>query len=307
MREVSKTERGAIVRGGTGPLWREQPRRPLLAGEARIRVLLTGICRTDLFAADGVLPTSEGRVLGHEFVGEIEEIEGHAPFSTGVRVTANPLIHCRRCNTCERQNFCDTPQMLGIDRDGSFSTHVNLPWVSLYEVPQSLSLHRAAYTEPVAASLAIFKAPISPSLRGLLLGTNRIASLTLRLLQAREFRQITQLSTEEEVPKGSFDFAIETVATESSLRALMNAVRPGGCVVLKSRPPQAVPLDLALAVRRDLHLCAVGYGSFSEAIRLLQELPVEDFFGETFPLHRFTDAFAKAREGESSKIFLDPT
>jgi L-iditol 2-dehydrogenase len=196
--------------------------------------------------------------------------------------------------------------MLGLDQDGAFADHVVLPWRALHAVPATLSPRRAAYTEPVAASLAVLRAPIAPGERGLLLGKNRIAELTLRVLEASGFRGVTCLPHDAPLPDNAFDFAIETVATEASLAGLLRAVRPGGCLVLKSRPAERIPLDIGLAVRRDLRLCAVGYGSFPEAIRLLATLPIDDLLGEVFPLRRFEDAFAMARRSESAKLFLAP-
>lgn len=304
---TDSTPRGsAITRGPLGPHLTSRRVPAPGPGEARVRVLLAGICRTDLHAADGLLGVIEGRVLGHELVGEIESAAEGCPFRPGTRVTATPLLPCGVCEGCEAGRPCLRPHMLGVDRDGAFAERVLLPWRALHEVPAPLSARRAAYTEPMAASLAVLKAPIDPSQRGLLLGKNRIAELTRRVLEARGFRRLTQLAQGEEVPRDAFDFAIETAATAETLDALLRAVRPGGCVVLKSRPPAPVPLDVALAVRRDLRLCAVGYGSFAEALRLLGELPVDDLLGEVFPLERFAEAFAKARGSESAKLFLAP-
>lgn len=225
----------------------------------------------------------------------------------GQRVTATPLLPCGACGGCEGDGGCWAPRMLGVDHDGAFASSVVVPWRALFEVPRSLPLRRAAYTEPMAASLAVLKAPIAPDQRGLLLGVNRIAELTRRVLESRGFHRLEQLPAGAPLPRDTYDFAIETVATDATLDGLLRAVRPGGCLVLKSRPPAPVALDVALAVRRDLRLHAVGYGSFREALRLLHEFPVEDLLGEVLPLDRFEHAFALARGSEAAKIFLEPT
>lgn len=304
--EPARREAKAVVRGAQGPRWATHAAPAPGPGEARVRVLLAGICRTDLHAAEGTLPVSEGRVLGHEFVGVVDEVGPGVALARGARVTASPLLPCGACGACGAGAPCHQPGMLGIHHDGAFADQLTLPAAALHQVPASLPPRRAAYVEPVAAALAVFNAPISPHQEGLLLGKNRIAELTLRLLRARGFSRICHEEAGAPLPPDRFAFAIETSATTETLLAMMQSVRPGGCIVLKSRPVAPVALDVALAVRRDLRLHAVSYGSFREAIELLAALPVDDLLGEVFPLHRFDDAFALARRSEAKKLFLAP-
>ncbi len=299
----------AVVRAG-GEVRMERvarPRRP--EGWARVRVLVAGICRTDLYAADGSLAVNEPRVLGHELVGEIVELDAGSAISApgamrlGQRVTATPLLRDLGLQGD------GAPAMLGIALDGAFAEEVVLPVSALHPVPRELELRRAAFVEPLAAALAVLKAPIRSSDRGLLLGTGRIAELTLRILRARGFDRVERRSLEEAagLTAGSFDHVIETSATEATLAAALRAVRPGGVVVLKSRPARPVPLDVARAVVNDVTLAAVGYAPFREAIALAAELPLDDLLGEIYPLERFAAAFTRAREESSSpKLFLRP-
>lgn len=78
----------------------------------RIRVLMVGICRTDLYAADGSLVVAEGRVLGHELVGEVDEDVGL--WRRGQRVVVNPLVPCQNCVGCHAGARCSRACMLGI-------------------------------------------------------------------------------------------------------------------------------------------------------------------------------------------------
>jgi L-iditol 2-dehydrogenase len=297
----------AVTRGTEGAVLTQKSLRKPGAGEVRVRVLLAGICRTDLHAAEGRLPVPVGVTLGHEFVGVVEEVGPGCVARPGARVTATPLLPCGACGACrEGREGCGQPVSLGVACDGVFADQAILPDRALFEVPASLPLPRAAYTEPMAAAMAVLKAPISPDQPGLLLGKNRIAELTLRVLRARGFERVRHEEVDAPLPADHFAFAIETVATSATILAMMRAVRPGGCVVLKSRPPEPVALDVALAVRRDLRLHAVGYGSFREAIDLLASLPVDDLLGEVYPLHRHADAFAHAHRSEAKKLFLAP-
>lgn len=296
----------AVTRGSQGSSWGRVPLAAVGPGEARVRVLLAGICRTDLQAAEGKLGVAEGRVLGHEFVGVVEEVGPGCSLAPGARVTATPLLPCGACEGCERSEGCYRPSLLGVQRDGVFAAQAVLPASALHEVPATLPLRRAAYVEPVAAALAVFNAPIRPEQRGVLIGKNRIAELTRRLLEARGFTSLAHADEGEPLPPDRFDFAIETVATTATVEAMLRAVRPRGCVVLKSRPAAPVALDVALAVRRELRLHATGYGSFREAVALLAHLPVDDLLGDVFPLAHHRDAFAQATRSESAKLFLEP-
>ncbi len=266
-----------------------------------MRVLLAGICRTDLYAADGLLAVTAPRILGHELVGEIVEIDDDlgGNLALGQRVTAMPLLRSGA-----------TVAMLGVALDGAFAEELVLPAELIHPLPPTLELRRAAFVEPLAAALAVLKAPIGPDQRGVVLGSGRIADLTLRVLRARGFHRVEALSVGEARARsaGSFDHVVETAADEATLAAALHSVRPGGVVVLKSRPSRPVPLDVARAVVNDVTLAAVGYASFARAIALALELPLDDLLGEIYPLERFAVAFDRARqERESGKLFLRPT
>jgi L-iditol 2-dehydrogenase len=102
------------------------------------------------------------------------------------------------------------------------------------------------------------------------------------------------------------DWVVEARATSGSLAQAMHALRPGGTLVLKSRPPSAVAIDVAHAVRRELTLVARSYGAFDDAMTWLASgrVALADLVGETFPIERFDAAFAAARTGERQKIFF---
>jgi propanol-preferring alcohol dehydrogenase len=97
-------------------------------GEARLRVLACGVCRTDLHVVDGELPPGPLPIIpGHEIVGVVEALgEGAEGLAVGQRVGVGWLGHtCGRCPYClsGRENLCDAPLFTGYTRDGGFSTH----------------------------------------------------------------------------------------------------------------------------------------------------------------------------------------
>jgi propanol-preferring alcohol dehydrogenase len=98
------------------------------SGEARLKVLACGVCRTDLHVVDGELPNVRTPIIpGHEIVGEVEAIGEGADLAIGARVGVGWLGRtCGRCEFCRsgRENLCDAPEFTGYTRDGGFATHV---------------------------------------------------------------------------------------------------------------------------------------------------------------------------------------
>ena len=93
--------------------------------EVRVRILASGVCRSDLSYIDGKWPTPLPIVLGHEGAGTIEVVgDGVDPQRVGERVVLTFAPACGRCRYClaGRANLCqDAAQGLdsGLLRDGT--------------------------------------------------------------------------------------------------------------------------------------------------------------------------------------------
>jgi len=75
-----------------------------------LKVTSTAICGSDLHLYDGVIPTMmAGDILGHEFMGVVEEAGPASTLKRGQRVVVPFTIACGHCYFCERQQFaaCD--------------------------------------------------------------------------------------------------------------------------------------------------------------------------------------------------------
>src|SRR4051794_36535867 len=119
----------AVVKQGRSLSLARIPR-PELAhlDDVRIRVAAAGICRTDLYVAEGRLPSRDPVVLGHEFSGVVDGVgAGVRGVRPGDRVTAIPWVACGRCEECHQPDpvpaplRCPRGAMLGVDRDGAFA------------------------------------------------------------------------------------------------------------------------------------------------------------------------------------------
>jgi len=98
---------------------------PPRADEVLVRILATGICRSDLSYIHGKWPAPLPIVLGHEGAGVIEAVgQGVSPVRVGERVVLTFSPACGRCRPCleGRANLClDAAAGLdsGLLRDGT--------------------------------------------------------------------------------------------------------------------------------------------------------------------------------------------
>ncbi len=102
------------------------------AGEMLVRVLVCGVCRTDLHVAEGDLPVHRpGGTPGHEGVGEVGTAgEGVTAFAAGERVGIAWLrATCGRCRFClrGRENLCPESRYTGWDADGGYAEFAVVP------------------------------------------------------------------------------------------------------------------------------------------------------------------------------------
>lgn len=107
-----------------------------------VRITRTTICGTDLHILKGDVPTvAEGRTLGHEGVGVVEEVgSAVANFQPGDHVLISCITACGRCANCKRQLYAhcaDGGWQLGHLVDGTQAEYVRIPHGenSLYLIP----------------------------------------------------------------------------------------------------------------------------------------------------------------------------
>src|SRR5690349_9973194 len=140
------------------------------SGEALVRILLAGICGTDREILKGY---SKFRgIIGHEFVGRVEECEDK--HWLGKRVVGEINITCGECNLClwGLGRHCPNRTVMGIvNRDGAFAEYMALPVMNLHEVPDSIPDEAAVFVEPLAAAAEVLEAAsVVPSPRTAVIG-----------------------------------------------------------------------------------------------------------------------------------------
>ena len=160
-------------------------------GEALIRVTLAGICNTDYEITKGYM--GYVGVLGHEFVGIVEDVNSEDKSLIGKRVVAEISWGCDdpNCEWCAVKNYrhCPNRHTIGIWRkDGCMAEYITLPTNILFEVPENVTDEQAVFVEPLAAACEITEQlHIEPMKKVLVLGDGKLGLTTALTLNAHNF------------------------------------------------------------------------------------------------------------------------
>src|SRR6266480_291219 len=169
----------------------QYPDPALVEGEALIRVLQAGICNTDLEIIQGYMGFRG--VLGHEFVGVVEEILDTSGIPSaspliGKRVVGEINAACHRpdCFSCQHNmpTHCPNRTTLGIvNRDGAFAEYLTLPIENLHRVPDNVSDEEAVFVEPLAANFEMLEqVHLKPTDSVVILGDGKMGQLAAQVL-----------------------------------------------------------------------------------------------------------------------------
>ncbi|WP_242338397.1 MULTISPECIES: zinc-dependent alcohol dehydrogenase family protein [Anaeromyxobacter] len=134
----------ALVYHGPGKkAWEEKPKPTIKEPtDAIVKVVKTTICGTDLHILKGDVPAvTDGRILGHEGVGVVEEAgAGVTTFKKGDRVLISCITADGKCEACKKGMYSHCANggwILGHLIDGTQAEYVRIPYAdtSLYAVP----------------------------------------------------------------------------------------------------------------------------------------------------------------------------
>jgi alcohol dehydrogenase len=135
---------GALVYHGPGRrAWEQRPRPAIQEpGDAVVRVTTSTICGTDLHILKGdVSSVGDGRILGHEAVGVVEEVgAGVSSLNPGQKVLVSCITSCGQCDFCRKGMYSHCRGggwILGNTIDGTQAEYVRIPHAqtSLHHLP----------------------------------------------------------------------------------------------------------------------------------------------------------------------------
>ena len=351
---VPSTMLAAVYRGVNDVRLETVPVPEIEEGEILVKVHTCGICGTDLkkIAAGS---HSAPRIFGHETAGTVAAVGRQVTkFGVGDRVMVFHHIPCRECYYCRCKTFaqCETYKKVGCTAGfepsgGGFAEYVRvMDWIvrdGTVRIPDGTSFEQAAFVEPVNTCLkGIERLAIQPQETVLVIGQGPIGIILSVLAKRAGARVITSDLYEqrltisktfglnnsidashhdpvefvrEQTENRGADASILAVGSNGLIRTAMNAVRPGGRVLLFAQTqhgeagfdPAAVCVDEKTLI-----------GSYSASIDLQDEsvrfvmdceMDLEKLISHRFPLESAVEALGLAAhpQPDSMKIVIQPS
>jgi threonine dehydrogenase-like Zn-dependent dehydrogenase len=303
--------------------------RPEPGQEALIRVLLSGICNTDLEIARGYAGFKG--TIGHEFVGVVEDAPDDSLL--GQRVVGEINAGCGKCELCRAGDprHCASRTVLGIvGRDGAHAEFLRLPVANLLPVPDKIVDEHAVFTEPLAAACGIMeRVDIKNTDRVAVIGDGKLGLLCAQVialtgatvlligkhpekLRIAERRGIETATVKAGLAReGEFDVVVEASGSPSGFVGALELLRPRGVLVLKSTFQGASNLEEINRPRLvvdEITILGSRCGRFEPALDLLKKgaIDIDSLISEEYPLAKGVHAMERAGKKGVLKVFLRP-
>ncbi|MEA2461154.1 MAG: alcohol dehydrogenase, partial [Actinomycetota bacterium] len=325
----------AVVYHGPGKKeWEEVPKPTIIDdGDAIVRVDAVTICGTDLHILKGDVPAvTDGRILGHEAVGTIEEIgSGVGSVKIGDRVLISCITACGSCRFCRegRYGLCigGGGWILGHKIDGTQAEYVRVPFAdtSTYLIPPGVpdeDVLMLADIGPTGYEVGVLNGQVEPGDVVAVVGAGPIglsAMLTAQLYSPSHIVAIDMADARLEAAKGfgatatinnsredaveavrqltgglGADVAIEAVGVPATFELCAELIRPGGRVANIGVHGKPVTLHLEDLWIKDVTIKTGLVDTYSTPT-LLKLVSSGQLKVEDFVTHRFTlDQFMEA-------------
>ena len=355
MDAVPSTMRAAIYRGVDDVRVETIPIPEIGVGEVLVKIHTCGICGTDLKKIHTGSHHAP-RIFGHEMSGTIVRVGDRvSDFAIGDRVMAYHHIPCGECYYCRKQTFaqCEVYKKVGCTAGftpsgGGFAEYIRvMDWIvrrGLVKIPDEVPFEQAAFLEPVNTCYkAIQLLKLQPDETVLVIGQGPIGILLAALAHKTGATVLTSdLYAERHAIAAKFglkhpldargdvvqaakattegrgaDVALLAVGGNALLKVAMDAIRPGGRVVLFAQTQHGeAPFDPAAVCMDEKTMM----GSYSSSVAIQDEVTKMVFDGyragfdlTTLISHRFSLENAVAAidlashpQADSMKIVIQP-
>jgi len=309
------------------------------AGESLVRITAVGLCGSDLhWYEDGGI--GDARIThpivgGHEIAGVVEG----GPLG-GTRVAVDPAIPCHRCDLCLRghPNLCRALHFAGhATRDGGLQTYLAWPTGRLHPLPDTLTDADGAMLEPLGVAVHavdLGHIPLGGSVA--VIGCGPIGLLLVQVVRAagaatvlasdplahrrdaasaRGADEVLDPAADDYTARltagPGVDVAFEIAGTDPAIAAAMDAVRPGGRVVLAGIPStEASAFPASIARRKGLTIAMVRRMKdvYPRATALVVGglVDVRGLVSHRFPLTEVAHAFVAGVARQGLKVVVEP-
>jgi L-iditol 2-dehydrogenase len=323
------------------------------AGELLVRVHTCGVCGTDLKKiATG--SHSAPRIFGHETAGVVAAVgPGVSDFHPGDRVVVFHHIPCGECYYCRHQTFaqCETYKRVGSTAGfepsgGGFAEYVRvMDWIvrrGTVPIPDGVSFEQASFVEPVNTCmkgierlglkahetvLVIGQGPIGILLSvlakraGVRVITSDLYPRRLTIATSFGLDNIIDASRDDTVNRAramtegrGADAAILAVGGNGLIRTAMDAVRPGGRILLFAQTLRGEatidPASVCVDEKTLLGSYSASVELQEESVRFVmhREVDLERLISHRFSLASSVEALNLAAhpQPDSMKIVIQP-
>ena len=296
-------------------------------GEALIKVSLAGICNTDFEITKGYMGYKG--ILGHEFVGVVEEINDEDKSLLGKRVVAEISYGCHKpdCEWCNQGlvRHCPDRHTIGIwKKDGCFAEYITLPLEVLFEVPENVSNEQVVFVEPIAAACEILEQlHIQPIQKVLVQGDGKLGLTTALTLNAFNYdvtlvgkhqnkldiakaQGVKTILLDDLDVKPEWEVVVEATGSISGFETAMALTKPRGTLVLKSTVAGSKEFNLAPIVINEITVLGSRCGQFKPALRLLENnrIDFKSFISGIYSVDDAIEAFEKNKNKDTLKVLI---
>lgn len=337
----------ALVKSNPKPgLWLEDVPIPEFGiNDVLIRVLLTGICGTDLHIYEWdewarstiVVPL----VIGHEFVGEITEVGSNVvDFLPGDIVSGEGHVVCGRCRNClaGRRHLCAHTMGVGVNRPGAFAEYIVLPMSNIWRHGRKVDLESAAIFDPFGN--AVHTALSFPVLGEdvLITGAGPIGIMAAAVVRHAGARHVVitdvkpkrlQLAEQlgvtlavnanetrlSDVQKQlgmheGFDVGLEMSGNANAFREMLANMSHGAKIAMLGIPSNEIAIDWKQIIFNMLTIKGI-YGRemyetwYKMTVMLESGLDIKPVITHRFAWHEYEKGFAAMKSGDAGKVILD--
>jgi threonine 3-dehydrogenase len=313
--------------------------------DVKIRVLLTGICGTDLHIyewddwAKSTIPVP--LVIGHEFVGEIVEVGSNVPdFHPGELVSGEGHVVCGRCRNClaGRRHLCAHTQGVGVGRAGAFAEYIVLPMSNIWRHSPKVALEIAAIFDPFgnavhtalsfpvlgedvlitgAGPIGIMAAAVARHAGARYIAITDVNPYRLSLAEKvgvtravnTKEKSLKQVQTELGMHEG-FDVGMEMSGVPSAFHEMIANMSHGGKIAILGIPASEMAIDWHQVIFSMLTLKGI-YGRemyetwYKMTVLLEGGLDISAVITHRYPYKDFEKGFQVMQTGKSGKVILD--
>jgi alcohol dehydrogenase len=301
-------------------------------GKVLIKVQACGVCHSDSFVKDGLMPgISYPRVPGHEVAGVVAAIgAGVVRWKPGDRVGVGwHGGNCGYCDSCRRGDFfaCQTAtQVTGITSDGGYAEYMLAPTESVAAIPADLDPVEAAPL--MCAGVTTFNALRNSGATGgdlvAVLGLGGLGHLAVQYAAKMGFRTVAiargqdkealarKLGASHYIDTTSSDPAVEltklggakavlaTVTDSPAMAATIGGLTPNGTLMVigAGGPMEFNPLQI-LTKRQSIKGWYSGISIDSQDTLAFSLLTGVRSMNEVFPLERVAEAYERMISGKA--------